>query len=173
MTAFIQKLLVGFALSSSLLLAETMTVEGTTVTFEAPADFKPLSEEIIALKWPSHRAPNYAVGNEAGSTTIAYDYKADVTGATLPVLKTQFTAVFDQSIPGIEWIKNEIVMLDGEEWIMFEMTSNAVDTDIHNLLLVTILEDTLLMFNFNSVKHEFPQYEAALRESIESIRFNR
>ncbi|HIW06464.1 MAG TPA: hypothetical protein H9889_03945 [Candidatus Ignatzschineria merdigallinarum] len=50
MTAFIQKLLVGFALSSSLLLAETMTVEGTTVTFEAPADFKPLSEEIIALK---------------------------------------------------------------------------------------------------------------------------
>lgn len=65
-------------------------------------------------------------------------------------------------------------MLDGGEGgIMSEMTSNAVDTDIHNLLLVTILEDRLLMFNFNSVKYEFPQYEAALRESIESIRFNR
>lgn len=118
--------------------------------------------------------PNYAVGNEAGSTTIVYDYKADVTGATLPVLKCslqQYLINLFRELNGLKMRSLCLMVVKGG--IMSGMTSNAVDTDIHNLLLVTILEDTLLMFNFNSVKYEFPQYEAALRESIESIRFNR
>ncbi len=173
MKAFFQKLRVGVGLSSSLASAETITVEGTTVTFETPEGFKPLSALMIARKWPRNRTPNYAMGNKSGSTTIAYDYQTDVTGDTLSVLKAQFTGLFEQSIREIEWIKNEVITLDGEEWLLFEVTSNATDTDLHNLLLITILDNKLLMFNFNSVKSEFPQYEAALRQSIESIRFNR
>lgn len=174
MKSLIQKLFVSIILlSSSLLFAETITIEGTSVTFESPIEFEPLSKEIIAYKWPSNRAPNYAVGNETASTTIAYDYKTDVSGATLSDLKEQFTNSFDRMIPGIEWLENEMITLDGEEWIMFEMTSNAIDADIHNLLLVTILDNKLLMFNFNSVKSEFKKYEKVLRESIASIRFNR
>lgn len=173
MKRIIQSVLVCVTLLSSLIFAGTVTVEGTTVTFEAPEGFEPLSEEVIAYKWPSNRAPNYAIGNESASTTIAYDYKTDVTGAKLTDLKEQFTYSFDRMILGIEWIENDIITLDGKEWIMFEMTSNAIDTDIHNLLLVTILDDKLLMFNFNSVKSEFSKYEEAFRESIESIRFNR
>lgn len=173
MKSFIQGLLAGFVLLSSVVLAEVITIKGTNVTFESPEEFKPLSEEMIAYKWPSNRAPNYAVGNETASTTIAYDYKTDVAGAKLSDLKEQFFDSFDRMIPGIEWIKNDIITLDGKEWIMFEMTSYAIDTDIHNLLLVTILNNKLLMFNFNSVKSEFPKYEAAFRKSIDSIRFNR
>lgn len=173
MKRFIQKVAIGFVLSSSILFAKTITVEGTTVTFESPAEFAPLSKEVIAYKWPSNRAPNYAIGNETASTTIAYDYKTDVTGSTLSDLKAQFTYTFDRIIPGIKWIENEMITLDGQAWLMFEMTSNAIDTDIHNLLLVTILDNKLLMFNFNSVKRDFKKYESALRESIASIRFNR
>lgn len=169
----LQKLLIGCILSISVLFAETITVEGTSVTFESPAEFAPLSKEIMAYKWPSNRAPKYAVGNQTASTTIAYDYKTDVTGATLSDIQAQLTYTFDRMIPGIQWIENKIVTLDGEEWIMLEMTSNAIDTDIHNLLLVTILENKLLMFNFNSVKSEFKKYEKALRKSVASIRFNR
>lgn len=173
MKRIIQSALVCMTLLSSLIFAGTITVEGTTVTFEAPEGFEPLSEEIIAYKWPSNRAPNYAIGNDTASTTIAYDYKTDVKDAKLADLKEQFAYSFNRVIPGIEWIENDIITLDGKEWIMFEMTSNAIDTDIHNLLLVTTLDSKLLMFNFNSVKSEFPKYEAVLRESIDSIRFNR
>lgn len=172
MKAVVQKILMGMILSSSILFAKTITVEGTSVTFEAPEEFSPLTQEIMDIKWPSNRAPNFAIGNASAATTIAYDYKTDVSGATLPILQEQFAYTFNRVIPGIEWIKNEIIMLDGQEWIMFEMTSNAIDTDIHNLLLVTILDNKLLMFNFNSVKSEFPKYESALRQSIDSIRFN-
>ncbi len=173
MKHLIQKVVIGFVLSLSILFAKTVTVEGTTVTFESPAEFVPLSEEIIAYKWPSSHAPHYAIGNETASTTIAYDYKTDVAGAGLSDLKEHFTYSFNSANPGIEWIENEIITLDGQEWLMFEMASNAIDTDIHNILLATILDNKLLIFNFNSVEEDFKKYESALRESIASIRFNR
>ncbi len=49
------------------------------------------------------------------------------------------------------------------------MMSRAVDTDIHNIMLVTPFRGGMLMFNFNSTREEFPRMEGALRRSLESI----
>ena len=51
-----------------------------------------------------------------------------------------------------------------------EMTSNAVDTDIYNIMLLTGVEEKMLVFNFNSTKKDFPKYEAALRKSLNSVK---
>lgn len=50
------------------------------------------------------------------------------------------------------------------------MTSSAVDTDIHNIMLITGIGEEMLVFNFNSTREEFPQVEKALRASIDSIK---
>ncbi|CAA6677571.1 Unannotated [Lentimonas sp. CC4] len=50
------------------------------------------------------------------------------------------------------------------------MTSNAVDADIYNIMLITGLNGQMLAFNFNSTKSDFPKYENSLRESIKSIK---
>jgi len=155
---------------SSDLYAEPIKVGKTEVTFEAPEDFKPLGEELIALKWPTNRAPAYVVGTLNGSTTVAYDLKPNkVSQKDLPDLQKTFTQVFNRIIPGIQWKKNEIIQLSGQKWIMIEMTSNAVDTDIYNIMLVTGYEGKMLVFNFNSTKEDFPKYEAKLRKSLRSI----
>jgi hypothetical protein len=50
------------------------------------------------------------------------------------------------------------------------MTSEAKDTDIHNIMLMTPQQSGFLVFNFNSTREEFPAVEAELRKAIESIR---
>jgi hypothetical protein len=50
-----------------------------------------------------------------------------------------------------------------------EMTSRAVDTDIYNIMFVTGYEDQMLVFNFNSTKEDFQQFEGKLRASLKSI----
>jgi hypothetical protein len=57
----------------------------------------------------------------------------------------------------------------GREWIYFEMTSNAVDTDIYNMMLVTAYKNEMLAFNFNSTVDEIETYRKSFHSSIESI----
>ena len=157
------------ALSSNL-FAEPIKVADTDVTFEAPEGFKPLSKELIAAKWPTNRAPAYAVGTPSGSTTVAYDIKPhSVPQEELPDVQKSFTELFERIIPGIEWKKNEIIEHSGQKWLLMEITSNAVDTNIYNILLITGFEGKMLAFNFNSTKEDFPRYEAQLRKSLRSV----
>jgi hypothetical protein len=159
-----------FAFASTV-LAEPIKVADTEVTFEAPEDFKPLSKEIIATKWPTNRAPAYAIGTASGATTVAYDLKPNnIPQEALPEVRKSFTEVFERIIPGIAWKKNEIIEHSGQKWLLMEMTSNAVDTDIYNIMLMTGFEGKMLIFNFNSTKEDFPKYEAALRKSLKSVK---
>ncbi len=151
--------------------ASTVTIPETGITFLTPRDFKPLSKELIAAKWPSNRAPAYAVGNDRGATTIAYDIKAnELPQNQLPDAQKSFTSLFERIIPGIEWKKNEIKEHSGQKWLLMEMTSHAVDTDIYNIMFVTGYKGKMLIFNFNSTREEFPKYKKALRASMQSIR---
>jgi len=50
------------------------------------------------------------------------------------------------------------------------MTTNAVDTDIYNIMLFTCYKGKMLIFNFNSTREEFKKYEKDLRKSIRTIK---
>lgn len=60
-------------LSISPVIGKTILIENNQISFDAPNEFEPLSEEIKNLKYPSSRAPKYVIGNKSAATTIAYD----------------------------------------------------------------------------------------------------
>lgn len=151
--------------------ADPVKVGDSEVTFTPPPGFKPVPQEIIDVKWPSNRAPQFAVGNEGAATTVAYDLKDhDIPQDKLDEARKEFAQMFPRLIPGLEWKKNELIELSGQKWVCFEMTSSAVDTDIHNIMLFTGFKGKMLIFNFNSTKEQFPKYEKELRESLNSIK---
>ena len=153
------------------LSADLIEVTDTGVTFEAPEGFRPLSNELIAAKWPTNRAPAFAVGTPTGGATVAYDLKPNnIPQEALPEMRKSFTELFERTIPGIAWKKNEIIEHSGQKWLLMEMTSNAVDTDIYNMMLLTGFRGKMLVFNFNSTKEDFPKYEAALRRCLTSVK---
>lgn len=166
-------LFVGMVLSlgSSPVLAKTYKLENGNITFEAPKGFRPMSEAVIKIKYPRGRPPKYVVSNASTQTSIAYDLKSyDLPQHKLEEAKLGFTRVLPRIIPGLVWVRQEIIQLAGQKWVVLEMTSSAIDTDIHNIMLLTGYRDKMLVFNFNSTKKEFPKYEAALRKSIASIK---
>ena len=164
-------LLLAVLLFPSFALAEPIKVHDTKVTFDPPPSFKPVPQEIIDLKWPSKRAPQFVVGNESASTTVAYDLKPhQIPQDKLGEVQKSFTQLFERIIPGIRWKKNEIVEHSGQNWIFMEMTSRAVDTDIHNIMFLTGYQGKMLIFNFNSTKEDFPKFENSLRASLKSIK---
>ncbi len=155
---------------SSASIAKEFSISDSGISFVAPDEFQPLSQDLIDIKWPQKRAPKWVVGNESGSTTIAYDIKPnDISAARMPELMNYFKTTFDRVIPGIEWKKREIIELSGKTWVYLEMTSNAINADIYNIMLLTSYGKEMLIFNFNSTKEDFPKYESALRASVQTI----
>ncbi len=160
-------------LSSSFLAhAQRINIQGTDASFESPAGFKELSAEILALKFNrGGNPPKFAVGNEDATTSVAYELRqVKIIDAELPGILSSFEKQFQGRIPGLQWIRRELIEKEGQRWIYLEFTSTAVDADIYNLLLMTPLKDGLLAINFNSTRSDFIQYETILRASIESIR---
>lgn len=155
---------------SAVCTAKDIQVSDTGISFVAPDEFQPLSQDLIDAKWPQKSAPKWVVGNETASTTIAYDLKPnDISAAPLPDLMNYFKTTFDRIIPGIEWKKREVIELSGKSWVYLEMTSNAIDTDIYNIMLLTSYGKEMLIFNFNSTKKDFSKYESELRKSVTTI----
>lgn len=154
--------------------ADTITLAKGAITFEVPEGFTALDKEEVELKFPSSRAPRYVMGNEKRSVTVAFDFKPFGSGgkandSVLPKLQEVYEGSLPRLIPGLEWIKKEIVEINGKQWLCMELTSSAVDTDIHNMMLITTYEGDLFMANFNSTKREFPEVEKELRRCIQTL----
>ena len=168
-----------FALIASLaaiapLRAATVTVPDTDVTFRAPEGFTSLSRQELDIKFPSKTGPSFAVGNERRTTTVAYDVK-DV-AITIEALESQLNALGEamgRAIPGVAWVDRKIVQIGGQSWAYFEMTSTAIDADIHNIVLMTPFRGKMIVFNFNATKSDFVKLESELRASIQSIDLGR
>ena len=160
-----------FVIASTVSHAKDISISDSGISFVVPDEFQFLSQELIDVKWQNRNAPKWVIGNLSGSTTIAFDLKPnDISSASLPDLMSYFKTTFDRIIPGIQWIKLEIIRLSGKRWVYLEMTSNAIDTDIHNIMLITSHGKEMLIFNFNSTKEDFSKYEPELRKSITTIR---
>jgi hypothetical protein len=157
-------------LASLNIRAETFGIDSAGVSFEAPLGFTVLSEAEIEVKFPSRQAPTFVVGNERRTTTIAFDLKPQkISSEQLPELKAAFEQMFERIIPGLQWKKRDFLELQGQKWIQLELTSQAIDTDIYNIMLVTPWRGEMLVFNFNSTKEDFPKVEDAMRASLSSI----
>jgi len=133
------------------------TVGGTQLLIQPPDDFLPVTDTKIA--------------NASGNTRISVEIKdKDISGVDMDRLRGAFQRVLDKSVPAAEWQQSKIWHHAGQEWVLLELHSGAAD--LHKMLLVTGLGDRMLMMNIESTFGEFPRYEQALRESIESIRFD-
>ncbi|KKC99496.1 hypothetical protein [Photobacterium halotolerans] len=152
--------------------SKEINIPETEIYFDAPNDFMPLTQEEIDQKWIIRKnPPRWALGNENSSTTIAYDYReGDFSNITLPALINYMKINMGKVVAGVEWIKTDVVHISGKEWAFLEMTTSALDTDIHNIILMTKYKKGVLIFNFNSTKSDFIKYESTLRDSIKSIR---
>lgn len=159
-----------FLLFSLSVGAKDVQIPGTKIWFTAPDGFTQLSQEELDLKFPSKSGPRHAIGNERRTTTVAYDTRdVAVTEQLLEQQLDDINTTLGRAIPGFVSVAREMRSLNGQKWAYLEMTSTAIDADIHNIVLMTAHGGRMVVLNFNSTKTDFVTMEAPLRSSIESL----
>ncbi len=150
--------------------SEVISIAGGKITFVPPNGFAPLPQAILDRKYPAKTAPKYVISNRSAQTTIAYDLKpVDIPQDKMEEARKALTEMMPKMVLNLRWRENKIIELSGVKWIYMEMISSALDTDIHNIMLVTGHNQQMLIINFNSTVTEFSAYEQELQKSIQSI----
>ena len=141
------------------------------VSFVLPKAFSRMTEDMVAKKYPRGNAPEYVFSNESTTVSIAASYtpNANLTLERLPQFKEFMEKTLERNTPGIEWITRGFKEVNGRRWIFLEFQSNAIDTEIRNMILMTALDNGLVMFNFNSTVGDYESHKAVLDQSQSSI----
>ena len=84
-------------------------------------------------------------------------------------LQTLYQGI-DKILNKPEWVEHSVLQIGNLRWIYMEFIVPAIDTNIHNIMLLTPHKGKTLMFNFNATVEDFANDEAKLRQAIESIR---
>lgn len=164
-------LIVALLLSSAALAAEPLSLYDGRVSFTLPAGFQRMSDELANKKFSRGERPQYIYSDAKTTTSIAVVVaEAKVTPEELDAFRDFMQSTFTRMIPGAQWLKRDYLTVGKTKWARLELMSNAIDTTIHNIILITVLDGKPLMFNFNSTKEDFPRLEKSLIKSIDSIR---
>jgi len=147
----------------------TFTLANGGVSFVAPAGFTALSASELATKFPRTRPPRHAVGNASRRTTIAYDLADGSAPPDIESGRKVLVESLEQQLPDLKWFSNRVNRVGQRDWAYLEFTAPALDQRIHCIMLMTIVDERILMFNFNSTEKEFPTVRQALQASIASI----
>jgi hypothetical protein len=140
------------------------------ISFFPPPGFTSLTADEIAVKFPRAGAPRLVVGNARRTTTIAYDVlDATARDFELDLIRQQLAASFEGALPTLKWVVNGLRRMNNRGWAHLEFTAPAADQDLHNIVLASVYDGHVVIFNFNSTVAEFPRVEQGLRDAISSI----
>lgn len=141
------------------------------VSFVPPPALKQLTkEQIAASKFSKGKPPDYLFANESQSVTIGVVFNfIPLTPDQLQEYKDANHRLLTMAIEDVEFLAEEIVTINGRQWVHFEVKSDVPDLDLHNHQYTTSFEGGALVLGFNSTAKEYPQLKDAYLKSAQSI----
>ena len=149
---------------------EYRTVLAGKVRLLVPVEFAEMSDEMRQFKYPRDRPPTLALTNESASVNLAFNHTSSRASlADLPKVHEFFRKSDRALLPGVTWYRDEIVAINGRDFILREFRSPAIDTDVRNIMVVTSVADRILIIAFNTVVELEDEWLATGNKIVESI----
>lgn len=136
----------------------------------APADFTPMSDEMARLKYPTANRPSEIITNEAGSVNLAFTYSKQVVApGQLGQMHASMDRMFRTTQTTAEWHNSGLRSINNRQWIELDLTMQAADTRIRNLMYGTSSGGRAALIAFNVTVEEEPQWIEAAKAMIASM----
>lgn len=148
-----------------------ITLGDGRVSFIPPPDLKQLTkEQIAASKFSKGKPPDGVFANDSQTVTVGVVF--DFIPLKPEELEDYVYAnhrLLSMAIEEVQFLAEEVVTINGRQWVHFEVMSEVPDVDLHNHQYTTSFNGGALVFGFNSTNKDYPQYKDALLKSAQSI----
>jgi hypothetical protein len=141
------------------------------VSFVPPSTLKQLTkDQIAASRFSKDKSPDYLFANDSQSVTIGVVFNfIELAPDQLEEYKDASHRLLTMAIEDVQFLADEMVTINGRQWVHFEVKSDAPDVDLHNHQYSTSFDGGALVFGFNSTAKEYPQFKDAFWKSAQSI----
>lgn len=154
--------------------ASVKTPSGT-LSLDTPPGYSMLSDAELSAKFGRHgRKPLAAWGNAARTSTVAVTWsrmaQQPLTRERLPQLQSAMEKSLPLLTPGMVLGETGLVDIGPRQWVRIESTAPALDTQIHNLMLLTDLGGHMVGVNYNATAADHAQQEHGFKASAQTLR---
>lgn len=144
---------------------------GGKVQLDMPEHLQSMDKKMFDLKYPLENAENTrAYSDGDGTVTLLISPRQDkATQTDLPKYQQMLNNSFSNN-PSIDFKKSEIKQINGRDFIVIEMITPAMDTDVYNLMFVTSLDGKLLIGTFNCTIEKMQEWQPIAEQILSSVK---
>lgn len=136
-----------------------------------PSDFNIMSADMLSAKYPSGNRPTLVYSNDDGTVNLAVNHTVNqMTVDQLEEAKGVFVGQFTQMYPAAQWYQKDMAKINGRDFVVLELVTPAIDTQIYNLMFITSLEDRMLMFSFNCTQDLMWKWQSQGQQIMQSVK---
>lgn len=145
--------------------------EGASI--KLPSDFVPMSDDDLALKYPSTKKP-LAMYTSADRNA---DFGLNVSKTVWPqndlkILQKIYKSTIIEMYLKTAFLKEEIATIDGQQFIVFEFTSEVENFKKYTYVLYKIVKNHVYIFNFTCSQKVQGRWQPLLPKMVSTIKFN-
>jgi hypothetical protein len=141
------------------------------ISFIPPTGFQQMTGAEMDKKYPDpNNAPQLAYRSADGEATVALritDQPLDIT--KLPELKGILSKHMEQTVPGLKWIRKDMIAINGGSWLKMEATSQDKEQKLYNDMYFTAFQGRMLGMNFNAKADRYPKLKVSLEACRDSV----
>ncbi len=130
--------------------SETEVLAGK-VSISIPDAFMVMPDDMVDIKYPRSKRPTEVFSDQSTQVNLVLNYTGHpISERDLVENHQRFSDMFCNFHPLAEWKRDEIIEQNGHPFIVFELITPAIDTQIHNIIYVTSVDNRLLLASFNT-----------------------
>jgi hypothetical protein len=151
----------------------TRTVLNGKVTLATPKSFGPMPKSILEIKYPSSRRPTEVLSDSTGGVSLAFNHtQSRILPEQIKAAHISMSKSFHNMYPSAKWLRDETINKNGITFMVFELITPAMDTQIHNIMYGTSVDNRLLLISFNTTVEQSKLWLPIGKEIMESISIN-
>jgi hypothetical protein len=149
---------------------EKRTLLDNKIEILVPKDWKPMSEDLIKIKYPGAKPPTYVLSDVSGGISLAFNHTdSRATQGQVETYKGYLKKSLEDAFEDEEWIDDGIKEINGKKVGFLKLVTNTSSGKIYNQMFFTDLDGKLLIISFNVVENKMKDWKAAADEIMNSL----
>ena len=149
---------------------ETKLVNIGEYSINVPEEFEVMSDDMIGLKYPNGNPPTIVYTNTAGTVNVACnDRSIEMDDSQLE----GYVEIFQNLLGEVTGdMKIDYIEREDHKFASIEFTSQAVDTEIYNHMVLFTLNGYLRIVSFNSTPEHVAEWQSYSDSLVDLISFD-
>lgn len=135
-----------------------------------PKGWKPMSEDLVKIKYPGAKPPKLVYSDVSGAISIAFNLtESNASQSTIEKYHEVLKQSLEKAYPDAVWEETTIREINGKRMGEFRLITDTYNDKIYNQMLFTDLNGKLLICSFNCVETKLKTWKPIAADIMNSL----